>query len=148
MASLRHQVQIKSSRQIVYECLTTESGIGAWWNKPRASSSDGNSFWEFEPGLEHGVLRMRVESSVPDKRVEWRCVSQHPPTSPASAWTGTVITFAIQADGDNVILNFRHDGWNEDSQYYAFCNFQWGVSLQELKKESEARAAAGLRDER
>lgn len=86
---------------------------------------------------------MRVESSVPDKRVEWRCVSQHPPTSPASAWTGTVITFAIQADGDNVILNFRHDGWNEDSQYYAFCNFQWGVSLQELKKESEARAAAG-----
>jgi hypothetical protein len=67
MASLRHQVRIKASRPIVYECLTTESGIGAWWNRPRASSSDGNSFWEFEPGPEHGVLRVRVESSVPDK---------------------------------------------------------------------------------
>ena len=32
------------------------------------------------------------------------------------------------------ILNFRHSGWDETSEYFGFCNFGWGQALQKLKQ--------------
>ena len=46
-----------------------------------------------DPGPEHGVVRLKVLETSPEKRVEWECISTHPKSSPASAWTGTHIVF-------------------------------------------------------
>lgn len=137
MASIRHQVRIRTSPSTLYACLTAESGIGSWWDKPTAVHSGADVFWEFRPGPGHGVLRMKVFPPVPDQRVEWECVSRHAAESPASAWTGTHITFAFSQDGESVVLDFRHDGWDEDNRFYGFCNFQWALALQKLKQACE-----------
>ena len=47
------------------------------------------------------MVKLRVVELVPNKRVEWECISNHPKSSPASAWTGTHFIFEI-AERDNV----------------------------------------------
>jgi hypothetical protein len=91
---------------------------------------------------------MKVIDLTPDKRVEWECISKHPQSSPASAWTGTHVIFEITrrsvppwaAEKANMaILTFRHSGWDEQSEYFGFCNFAWGQVLQKLKQVCESR---------
>ena len=139
MATLHHEVWINAPTARVYEAFATEVGIGSWWDKPKAVKSDAGVVLEFSPGAEHGVLRMKVLELVQGKRVEWECISAHPKTSPASAWTGTHVVFAITERENGAILDFRHSGWDESSEYFGFCNYQWGVALQKLKQWCEAQ---------
>lgn len=139
MATLHHQVRINTPPEVLYEALTTENGIGSWWDKPKAVKSDAGVVLEFNPGAEHGLLRMKVLDSVQGKQVEWECISAHPKNSPASAWTGTRIIFEISKKETVAILNFRHVGWDENSEYFGFCNYQWGVALQKLKHACESK---------
>jgi hypothetical protein len=32
------------------------------------------------------------------------------------------------------VLDFRHSGWDEKSEYLGFCNFAWGETLLMLKQ--------------
>jgi hypothetical protein len=74
---------------------------------------------------------------------------EYPPkrSSPASAWTGTYITFEItrrsvppraKEKTYMMILILRHSGWYEASEFIGYCNFQWGVALQKLKQVCES----------
>jgi uncharacterized protein YndB with AHSA1/START domain len=138
MATLHHQVWINTPREKLYEALTTENGIGSWWDKPHAVKSDAGVVWEFRPGPTHGLLSMKILDVVQGQRIEWECISTHPKSSPASAWTGTHVIFEIAEKEAVTILNFRHTDWDENSEYFGFCNYQWGVALQKLKQVCEA----------
>ncbi len=81
---------------------------------------------------------MKVLDWVQGKRVEWECISTHPKSSPASAWTGTHVIFEITEREALAILNFRHTDWDENSEYFVFCNYGWGVALQKLKQLCES----------
>lgn len=148
MATLYHEVWIHAPTAKVYQAISTADGIGTWWDKQTAVHTDQGVVLEHNPGPEHGVVKMKVLDLVQDKRVEWECISTHPQSSPASAWTGTHVIFEISrrsvppwaADrADMAIVNFRHSGWDEHSAYFGFCNFAWGQVLQKLKHVCEAQ---------
>jgi len=152
MATLYHQVWINASTAKVYAAIATERGIGGWWDPPKVTRSDGGVTLEFSPGPEHGILKARVVAMVPDERVEWEFISTHPTMSPASAWTATRASFAITrrevppwSPGrvDMAILDFRHSGWDEGSEYLGFCNFAWAETLQKLKRWCESPDVSG-----
>ena len=140
---IRHQVSIRTSASRLYGALTTENGIGGWWDKPTASNSHAGVTWEFRPGAEHGVLQMRVIDAIPDRRVEWECISAHPANSPAFAWTGTHVIFEIAERNGTCTLSFRHTGWDENDEYFGFCNYNWGVALHTLKAQCESQPQNG-----
>ncbi len=94
---------------------------------------------------------MRVVELVPKKRVEWECISTHPKSSPASAWTGTHFIFQI-GDADNVVssgskrnqvrattLDFYQAGYNEQSEFFGSNNSAWEQVLQKLKQVVESQ---------
>ncbi|HEY3378937.1 MAG TPA: SRPBCC domain-containing protein [Armatimonadota bacterium] len=137
MATLYHQVGIRTSRQKLYDAITTEQGISRWWDKPTLVDNAEGLVLEFNPGPEHGTLRMKVLETVDGKRVAWQCISTHPESSPAFAWTGTHIIFEITEKDDMAVLNFYHTGWDEHSEYLGFCNFGWGQALSKLKQYCE-----------
>lgn len=143
MASIRHQLRIKAPAAQIFERLTTGSGIASWWDTPAAERSGYVEYWDFRPGPDHGVLRMKVVSTVPKERVEWECVSRHEPSSPASAWTDTRITFALEDTGPATVLHFRHEAWDEENRFYPFCSYEWAMALRKLKQECEASVASG-----
>lgn len=139
MASIRHQLSIRARPASVYQAITTENEIGQWWDRPESVRSEPGLLLEFRPGPGHGVLQMRVLDTVPNERVEWECISIHDTSSPASAWTGTHIIFEINERDGGSLVNFRHTGWDENSEFFAFCNYNWGVALQKLKLYCESR---------
>ena len=46
----------------------------------------------------------------------------------------------LSQDGDFVVLEFQHDGWDENNRFYAFCNFQWALALEKLKRACETQS--------
>ena len=149
MATIYHQVRMNAPTVKAYRAVSTVDGVARWWDKPSATRMAVGSVLEFNPGVEHGVLRMKVLDLLPDRRVEWECISTHPKTSPASAWTGTHVVFEISESVPMAfeitrrkrmaVLDFRHSGWDETSEYFGFCNFGWGEALLKLKKRCETQ---------
>src|SRR5205809_4194031 len=101
MATIHHELSINAPVAKVYEALSLADQIGTWWDKQTAIQTDRGLVLEHNPGPEHGVVKLRVIELVPNKRVEWECISFHPKSSPASAWTGTHFIFEI-VEGNNV----------------------------------------------
>jgi uncharacterized protein YndB with AHSA1/START domain len=101
MATIHQQVLINAPVAKIYQAIFTADGIGTWWDKQTSTETNRGPVLEHNPGPEHGVVKLRVVELVPSKRIEWECISTHPKTSPASAWTGTHFVFEI-VEGDNV----------------------------------------------
>jgi uncharacterized protein YndB with AHSA1/START domain len=149
MATIRHQVLINAPVAKVYEAISTAEGISTWWDKQTPTQTDRGLVLEHNPGPAHGVMKLRVVELVPNKRVEWECISTHPKSSPASAWTGTHFIFEI-AEHDNLVssgsdsnqvrattLDFCQDGYDERSEFLESNKLAWGQVLQNLKQAVE-----------
>ena len=149
MATIYHQVRMNAPTAKLYKAISTANGIASWWDKPTHAQTEAGSVLEFNLGPKHGVLKMKVLELVPGKRVEWECISTHAKSSPASAWTGTHLTFEISERAPMsfevtrrkhmAVLDFRHSGWDETNRYFGFCNFGWGEALSKLRKLCEAK---------
>ena len=151
MATIYHQVSINAPATTVYEAISTAEGIGTWWDKQTPTHTDRGLVLEHNPGPAHGVVKLRVVDLVPNKRVEWECISTHPKSSPASAWTGTHFTFDIAEHSESAAssgsgpnrdltttLDFRHTGFDEQSVFFGSNNFAWGQVLRNLKEVVES----------
>ncbi len=152
MATIHHQVWINAPPAKVYEAISTADGLGRWWAPHTSTETDTSVVLAHSPGEEHGDVKMRVLDLVQDKRVEWEIISTHPKRSPASAWTDTHIILEIterenpghwmgMSSGERIltVLDFRHSGWDENSEYFGFCNFAWGETLLMLQQWCESR---------
>lgn len=152
MATIYHQVWINAPVAKVYEAVSTADGISSWWDKQTANETDSGLVLEHNPGPMHGVVKLKVLELVPNTRVEWECISSHPKSSPASAWTGTHFSFDLSErsnvavlsgfgqNGDSItILDFRQTGYDEHSEFLGFNNFAWGCVLQMLQKWCESK---------
>ena len=151
MATLHHQVWIEAPVAKVYEALSSAEGLGHWWSPHTSTQTTAGVVLAHDPGPEHGEVKMKVLDTTRNKRVEWEIISSHPKTSPASAWTGTHIIFELaqrerprwMGGGEPgkpmpTVVEFRHEGWNDHSEYFGFCNFAWGETLVMLKQWCES----------
>ena len=64
--------------------------------------------------------------------VRWKCTGG---TSPD--WVGTTQEFILEPDGEEVLLKFRHGGWERGGDHCYFCNTTWGHLLVCLKDYAE-----------
>jgi len=155
MATIYHQVAISAPVATVFAAISTADGVGTWWDKQTAIDTPDGLVLEHDPGAEHGVVKLRVAELVPDKRVEWECISTHPDSSPASAWTGTRFIFEM-AERDSpaarfgcsnqertTTLDFRQTGYDGHNEFAGFNNFAWGQVLQNLKQVVESKHRTG-----
>ena len=148
MGTIHHRLSIDAPITKVYEALTSPEEIGTWWDKQTAVQTDKGLILEHNPGPEHGVVRLMVLDLVPNKRVEWECISTHPASSPASAWTGTHFTFELAEQMETpsaghdqthlTLLDFYQSGYDEGSEFYESNRAAWGQVLANLKKVVES----------
>ena len=148
MASIHHELSINALVAKVYEALSSADQIGTWWDKQTAIQTDRGLVLEHNPGPEHGVVKLRVVELVPNKRVEWECISVHPKSSPASAWTGTHFIFELAERTDSsgaardqvrtTTMDFNQVGYDERSEYLESNRAAWGEVLGNLKQVVEA----------
>ena len=154
MATIRHQVWIDAPVARVFDGIATAEALSRWWAPHTSTSTDAGTVLAHGAGSEHGEVKLLVAESVSGKSVEWEVISRgHPAKSPASAWTGTRIRFdlserenpgawrGIESSSSHLaVLEFRHSGWDEESEYFGFCSYAWAEVLGLLKQWCEASA--------
>ncbi|MBP6600787.1 MAG: hypothetical protein KA250_03215 [Verrucomicrobiales bacterium] len=153
MNTIRHQIAIAAPLSKVYKMLSTPKAIGKWWDEQTVVESNEGIVMEHDPGAEHGKVRLKVVQQKADVLVEWKCISDHPDSSPASAWTGTHFLFEVSeddspasiierscsgnSDASLTTLNFSQTGYDPASKFYGFNNHAWGQVLENLKSVCE-----------
>jgi uncharacterized protein YndB with AHSA1/START domain len=130
MANIRHLLTINAPASKVYVAITEQKGLSSWWTPATKAESKVNSVAEFGFGGGY-VKKMKITNLEPGKKVEWECTEAHP------EWIGTTISFGLEEKDGKTVLKFSHDGWNQETDMFAICNFNWGKFMQSLQSYVE-----------
>jgi uncharacterized protein YndB with AHSA1/START domain len=143
MPNIQHQLLIEATPEKIYQAITTEQDLSAWWTSP----TEANGILRFAFG--DGYFKeMKITTMEPFSLVKWTC------TKGADEWVGTNISFELisgdkasllhahpemqgqleqQKSDTGTLLIFHHDDWKGYTPMFAECNYTWGRFLVSLK---------------
>ncbi len=125
--SIQHQFHIAANKNTVYDALTTINGLRNWWTILTDGDPKINGELQFNFGDYIGP-KMKVTALVPNESVEWVCVdSKH-------GWQNHTFSFKLDIAEGKTAISFIHNGWDEQGEFYAHCNFSWGRYLESLRQ--------------
>jgi uncharacterized protein YndB with AHSA1/START domain len=134
MADIRHNVVIKTTPEKVYNAVTTQEGIEAWWCKNTTAKPELGFVNTFTFGKFYN--EMEVTELQPGKRVEWTCIKS------IDEWVGTTVSFELEERNGNTLLRFSHNGWRAITDTFAGCSYDWALFIKSLKSFCETGAGA------
>ncbi|ANH83111.1 hypothetical protein A8C56_20905 [Niabella ginsenosidivorans] len=147
MPDIYHAVLIAAPAEKIYQALTTEEGLSAWWTPGTTAKPEPGTIARF-PFTPPYFKEMRITELQPSRLVRWTCIAG------ADEWVGTRISFHLEPGTKNILLNthpeilgqaeqlegadgtlllFHHDGWRAATLMYAECNYTWAQFLRSLK---------------
>lgn len=136
MPNIRHQLIIGAAAKKIYDALTSEQGLSAWWTPDTKARAEPGGIARFGFGPEY-FKEMKIAELKPAEFVKWICITG------ADEWVGTTISFRLEADSKEMLLNahpettdqvrqqqneeatlliFYHDDWKEYTSMFAECN--------------------------
>jgi uncharacterized protein YndB with AHSA1/START domain len=127
MAEIHHLFNIKTTNASkVFDAITTQKGLASWWTTETIAIPEVNSIatFKFQPDYYN---EMKVTKLVENKRIEWLCITGDP------QWVGTKLIFSIEPSNESINLRFSHVDWKESTDFYAVCNYHWGLYMKSLK---------------
>jgi len=126
MYSIKHVFHIKASNEKVFEAISTIDGLSNWWTTDTEGGTAVGDTIQFRFG--GGGPQMKVIESVPGKKLVWECVGG------ADGWIGHTFTFALDENDGKTRVRFSQDGWTEQEDFYASCNFSWARYMESLRQ--------------
>jgi len=130
MADILHDFPVNARPSEVFAAVTTPTGLNQWWTK-RSSGEPrlGESYdlW-FAPEYD---WRGRVTKCVPDSEFELEI------TRADDDWTGTVVGFRLEGNGQETMVSFYHTGWPASNPHYRRSSYCWAMYLRVLKRYVE-----------
>ena len=136
MTSIKHRVIMETTPNKLFDAISTEQGLSAWWTKTTTTGKPGSvANFYFGPNGEH-VVEMTIVEVFADSRVVWKCTG--------GPWVMTdQFIFTIEADPRGAALTFENSGWAAQDNFYAHCNAKWGfllaVSLKKYLKTGQGQ---------
>ncbi|GAA4276435.1 SRPBCC family protein [Aquimarina mytili] len=125
--SIKHLFHINASKSKVFEAISSIKGLSNWWTIQTKGNSALGETIQFDFGNVDGPL-MKVVKLIPNERIVWECISsQH-------GWLGHTFVFSLDDNDGKTRVRFSHDGWNEQDDFYAICNFSWGRYMESLRQ--------------
>ena len=133
MYEIFHRVTYNVPPDTLYNAITSSEGLSNWWTTK--VDTDSKSYAHFSFGDGSHVVKMNVTQMEPNSLLRWQC-AQGP-------WQGHNFQFAIEPHDKGCVLNFSHQGWEEQSEFYGHCNSKWGffigVSLKDFVEHNNGR---------
>ncbi len=123
----------------VYQALTTEPGIRAWWT---AASEVGSAIGD-RVSIRFGTTFkvMRIEHLLQDVAVRWKVIEAHldvPGLTRMDEWVGTEIRFELEPVSTSITrLRIEHIGLTPEVECYGICSQGWSQFLASLKSYVE-----------
>ena len=127
MADILHQVTINAPPESVYEAITTQVGLTAWWTRDTQALAKVGSVACFAFNKRAVLFRMKIAQLAPHIRVRWQCLGDN------SEWKGTSLTFDLTPTSDGTVVRFAHRGWKSTQGILAMCSYDWANYLRSLK---------------
>ena len=124
MATIYHQVGVKAPLEDVYQAIATTNGISCWWTRTRGNPDRGG---RLEFSFDDISVIVEVTDNTPGKHVEWTVLGDE------GEWLDTRICFDLDAEENQVIVNFQHADWKQTTPMLAHCSTKWAVFLLSLK---------------
>ena len=130
MADITHNLLIHSPITKVYNAIATEEGVRNWWTVQTdiVSKIGGNAEFRFGPKY---YIKMEITELVPDQKIAWICRQGD------VQWVGTEFYYDLSEENGSTLLRFGHVNWEEQTEFFGHCNFQWGRYLLSLKNYCE-----------
>jgi uncharacterized protein YndB with AHSA1/START domain len=131
MKTILHHLRIHAAPNVVFECLTTEEGLGGWWSTHVKIGNGGTLVdFTFVGGFNPDMRIIRNETN---RLVEWRCEAGHDP------WLDNTFSFELTPtdDGETDLMFTQHYATELSDEVYGNYNFNWGFYLNSLKSLSE-----------
>jgi uncharacterized protein YndB with AHSA1/START domain len=149
MPNIHHQLIIESTPEKVYDAVTTEEGLSAWWTPNTKAKAELNCILRFPFGDDY-FKEMKLVELKPLELVKWNCLTGDP------EWVGTNVSFKLVSGNKNSLLSlhpemrgqteqvqlmnhgvtlliFHQNDWAEYSPMFAECNYTWAQFLRSLK---------------
>ncbi|AGA78950.1 SRPBCC family protein [Echinicola vietnamensis] len=130
MESIEHINYIKAPAEKVYQVLTSEEGLGnVWTKKLKVKPEIGfvNEF-DFDEGY---ITKFKTVELEENDKIVWECVASD------EEWIGTKVSFEL-TDKENVTtVILKHFDWRARTNFYRWCNYNWGMFLYRLKHYCE-----------
>jgi uncharacterized protein YndB with AHSA1/START domain len=130
MPDIKHLLVINSPASKVFKAVTETKGLMGWWTAGASAEPTLNSTAVFNFG-DSFHNEMKVVELVPGKMVRWLCEKGD------KEWIGTTIIFTLKENEDKTTLTFEHNGWENTTDFFASCNYNWGWYMTSLKDYCE-----------
>jgi uncharacterized protein YndB with AHSA1/START domain len=130
MPAIKHYLIIKSPVEKVYNSILTTEGLRSWWTDDASAEEKVGGVAEFNFDEQYHN-RMKITNLEENKIIEWECMEGD------KEWIGTTLKFMFESNGENTILRFNHGNWQEDTDFFASCNYQWGYYMRSIAKYNE-----------
>ncbi len=130
MSAIRHLLTINATPERIFQALTEEEGLRAWWTEGAKAQPEPGSMAVFDFGNRfHNEMRID-ELKSPDK-VSWTCVQGD------EEWIDTHFSFELTRVTGGSELRFSQTGWREETDFFASCSYNWAYYLSSLKEYCE-----------
>jgi uncharacterized protein YndB with AHSA1/START domain len=147
MPNIRQAIIIGSPIEKVYDAISSQEGLAAWWTPYAQAEAVLRSVARFPFG--DGYFKeMEITALKPNELVQWNCMKGD------DQWIGTNLTFSLLSGSketllvshpemrgqleqletkNGTLLLFQHDGWKDYTLMFAECSHTWGQFLRSLK---------------
>jgi len=130
MANIRHHLIIKASNQVVFDAITTQEGLRAWWTNETDAKAEVGYVNHFKFGSEY-FNEMKISKLNAPVMIHWDCING------PEEWIGTKLSFELENKDGDTFLRFAHMDWAAETDFYGSCNYHWGYYLESLKSLCE-----------
>ena len=123
MPDIKLNITINASTQQVYEALTEEKQLKAWWTQDCSAKPEVGSKAEFEFKGADFYNVMEITRLEQNKLVEWKCVEAGNESN--KEWEGTSVIWEISDDNGKTKLSMIHKDWKEETELFNRCTDGW-----------------------
>jgi uncharacterized protein YndB with AHSA1/START domain len=136
MPDIRHSIQIDTPADRVFALVSTAAGLAKWW---AADVTEDASAKTVELGFfkRSTVYRLKPISMAAPREADWLCES-------GKEWANTKINFKLTENAGKTTLQFAHNGWQADTDYFISCNTVWGELMFRIKAAAEGKTPGPL----
>ncbi len=117
--AIKHLFHINTSREKVFEAISTIKGLSNWWTTETIGEASLKGIIQFR-FANAGGPDMQVVVVESNSKLVWECVESN------HGWKGHVFTFLLDENEGKTRVRFSHEGWKEQDDFYAICCFTWG----------------------
>ena len=125
--SIKHLFHINAPKQEVFTAISSIEGLSNWWTTQTEGNTTIGSNIQFNFGTFKGPEMKVIELKL-NKRLVWECVSSE------HGWLGHRFIFSLDENEGKTRVRFSHEGWEDNGDFYAGCNFSWGRYMESLRQ--------------